>query len=124
MLQAVWLRTATLAPGNKHLQLLTLDSRASAFVQPLLQCKAAAGNSGGPSIAWFSACSNPADAATQPHPLQCAVPPGRLWKHHAVWHAQEKKKKELEELEAVLAEFDIEGAPSGGGKPSTAVRLR
>jgi len=35
---------------------------------------------------------------------------------------QEKKKKELEELEATLAEFGIEGAGGGDAKPSTAVR--
>ena len=37
---------------------------------------------------------------------------------------QEKKKKELEELEATLAEFGIEGGGgSGGAKPSTVVRV-
>lgn len=36
---------------------------------------------------------------------------------------QEKKKKELEELEATLAEFGIEGAGGGGDpKATTAVR--
>lgn len=38
---------------------------------------------------------------------------------------QEKKTKELEELEATLAEFGIEGGGGGGdAKPSTAVRVR